>query len=64
MATRRNVNVADETERSVRQARFWRSVEAIWERNKDLSAAEAQALADKAVAEVRANREPAMGIGG
>ena len=34
----------------------WGSVEAIWERNKDLSAAEAQALVDKAVAEVRANR--------
>ena len=63
MATRRNVNVADETERSVRQARFWRSVEAIWERNKDLPAAEAQALADKAVAEVRANREPAIETG-
>ena len=63
MATRRSVNVADETERAVRQARFWRSVEAIWERNKDLSAAEGQALVDKAVAEVRANREPAIGTG-
>ena len=63
MATRRSINVADKTERAVRQARFWRSVEAIWERNKDLSAAEAQALVDKAVAEVRANREPAIGTG-
>ena len=43
-------------ERLVRQAFFWQSVEEIWERNKDLSAAEAQALADEAVAEVRANR--------
>ena len=34
----------------------WGSVEAIWERNKHLSAAEAQALADEAVAEARANR--------
>ena len=56
MATRRNINVTDKTERAVRQARFWGSVEAIWERNKALSAAEAQALVDKAVAEVRANR--------
>ena len=63
MATRRNINVADKTERAVRQARFWRSVEAIWERNKDLSAAEAQALVDKAVAEVRSNREPEIGTG-
>ena len=43
-------------ERLVRQAFFWESVEEIWERNKDLSAAEAQALADEAVAEARANR--------
>ena len=43
-------------ERLVRQAFFWESVEAIWERNKDLSAEEAQALADEAVAEARANR--------
>ena len=63
MATRRNVNVADKTERAVRQARFWESVEGIRERNKDLSAAEAQALVDKAVAEVRANREPAIKTG-
>ena len=63
MATRRNINVVDKTERAVRQARFWRSVEAIWERNKDLSAAEAQALADEAVAEARANRGPKIGTG-
>ena len=50
-------------ERAVRQARFWESVEAIWERNKDLSAAEAQALVDKAVAEVRSNRSPAIRTG-
>ena len=43
-------------ERLVRQAFFWESIEEIWERNKDLSAAEAQALADEAVAEARANR--------
>ena len=50
-------------ERVVRRAFFWESVEEIWERNKDLSATEAQALADEAVAEVRANREPAIGTG-
>ena len=43
-------------ERLVRQSFFWESVEEIWERNKDLSAEEAQALADEAVAEARANR--------
>ena len=43
-------------ERLVRQSFFWESVEEIWERNKDLSAEEAQALADEAVAEDRANR--------
>ena len=43
-------------ERLVRQSFFWESVEEIWERNKDLSAEEAQALAHEAVAEDRANR--------
>lgn len=41
---------------AVRQAIFWETVEMIWERNKHLSAEEAQALADEAVDRVRANR--------
>lgn len=43
-------------DRAVRQAIFWETVETIWERNKQLSAKEAQALADEAVDSVRANR--------
>lgn len=43
-------------DRAVRQAIFWETVETIWERNKHLSADEAQALADEAVDSVRANR--------
>ena len=43
-------------ERAVRQAIFWETVETIWERNKHLSAEEAQALADEAVDSIRANR--------
>ena len=35
---------------------FWETVESIWERNKNLSAEEAQALADEAVAQVHADR--------
>ena len=35
--------------RAVRQAIFWETVDSIWERNKHLSAEEAQALADEAV---------------
>lgn len=42
--------------RAVRQAVFWETVESIWERNKQLSAEEAQALADEAVAQVREDR--------
>ena len=41
---------------AVRQAIFWETIETIWERNKYLSAEEAQALADEAVDSVRANR--------
>lgn len=36
-------------DRAVRQAIFWETVETIWDRNKHLSAEEAQALADEAV---------------
>lgn len=43
-------------DRAVRQAIFWETIEAIWERNKSVSADEAQALADEAVAQVRAGR--------
>ena len=43
-------------DRAVRQAIFWETLEAVWERNRNLSAAEAQALADDAVAEARADR--------
>ena len=42
-------------DRAVRQAIFWETVETIWERNKHLSAEEAQVLADEAVDSVRAS---------
>ena len=40
---------------AVRQALFWDTVENIQVRNSDLSPEDAQALADEAVAEIRAN---------
>ena len=43
-------------DRAVRQAIFWETLESIWERNNHLSAEAAQALADQAVAEARADR--------
>ena len=42
-------------DRAVRQAIFWETLESVWERNSHLSAAEAQALADDAVAQARAD---------
>lgn len=43
-------------DRAVRQAIFWETLESVWERNRHLSATEAQALADDAVAQARADR--------
>ena len=43
-------------DRAVRQAIFWETVETIQERNRRLSAEEAQAFADEAVAQARADR--------
>lgn len=43
-------------DRAVRQAIFWETVESVWERNGHLSSQEVQRLADKAVAEARADR--------
>ena len=43
-------------DRAVRQAIFWETGETIRERNRHLSGEEAQALADEAVAQVRADR--------
>ena len=40
-------------DRAVRQAIFWETVETIQERNRCLSAEEAQSLADEAVAQAR-----------
>ena len=42
-------------DRAVRQAIFWETLESVWERNRNLSAAEARALADDAVAQARAD---------
>jgi hypothetical protein len=42
-------------DQAVRQAIFWETVESVWQRNKDLTADEAQDLADEAVAWARAN---------
>ena len=47
--------------RVVRQAIFWETVDSIWERNKHLSAEEAQALAEEAVAQIRADRRVPRG---
>ena len=43
-------------DRAVRQVIFWETVETIQERNRRLSAEEAQALADEAVTQARADR--------
>ena len=43
-------------DRAARQAVFWETLESVWDRNRHLSAAEAQALADEAVADARADR--------
>ena len=43
-------------DRVVRQAIFWETVETLQERNRCLSAEEAQALADEAVVQARADR--------
>ena len=43
-------------ERAVRQAIFWETLDSVWERNRHLTAAEVQDLADRAVAEARADR--------
>lgn len=43
-------------DQAVRQAIFYETLESVWERNQDLTAEEAQALADEAVAWARANR--------
>ena len=43
-------------ERAVRQAIFWETLDSVWERNKHLTASEVQELADRAVAEARADR--------
>lgn len=40
---------------AVRQALFWDTIDSIQDRNKDLSPEDAEALADEAVAEIRAN---------
>jgi len=48
-------------DRAVRQAMFWETLESVWQRNKTLSASEVQALADEAVAHVRANHNALFG---
>ena len=42
-------------DRAVRQTIFWETLESVRERNKHLSAADAQSLADDAVAQARAD---------
>ncbi|MCP1469865.1 hypothetical protein J3E64_001547 [Sphingobium sp. OAS761] len=43
-------------DRAVRQAVFWETLDAVWDRNSDLSPEQAQQLADAAVADSRAAR--------
>ena len=42
-------------DRAVRQAIFWETLEAVWERNRHLSPEAAQALADRAKADAHAD---------
>ena len=51
-----NRRTEEPQKRTARQAIFWETLETVWNRNRDLSAAEAQTLADAAVAEARADR--------
>ena len=53
---RLNRRTEEPRNRAARQAVFWETLESVWDRNRHLSAAEAQALADAAVAEARADR--------
>ena len=53
---RRKGDLSRFVDRAVRQANFRETLESVWERNSHLSAAEAQALADDAVAQARADR--------
>lgn len=43
-------------ERAVRQAIFWETLDSVRERNRHMTAGEVQDLADRAVAEARADR--------
>ena len=52
----RKVDRSRFVDRAVRQAIFWETLESVWERNRHLSAEAAQALADQAVADARADR--------
>ena len=50
------VDLSSFVDRAVRQAVFWDTVDSVWERNRQVSPEQAQAVADAAVAEVRARR--------
>ena len=50
--------------RAARQAAFWETLESVWDRNRDLSTADARALADAALAEARADRPDAAHAAG
>lgn len=43
-------------DRAARQAVFWETVHSVWQHNADLSAEQAQQLANEAVADTRAGR--------
>ena len=49
-------DLASFVDRAVRKVIFWETVDAVQEQNKDLSAEDAQRIADEAVADARANR--------
>ena len=53
---RLNRSTEEPRNRAARRAAFWETLESVWDRNRRLSAADAQALADAAVAEARADR--------
>ena len=61
---RLNRSTEEPQNRAARQAAFWETLESVWDRNRRLSAADAQALADAALAEVRADRPDAAHAAG
>ena len=61
---RLNRRAEEPQNRAACQAAFWETLESVWDRNRRLSAEDAQALADAALAEARADRPDAAHAAG